>query len=128
MRNKSFFVKIAFMSTQAQIKETLFKVGDKVKIFQKIQEGDRARTQPFEGIVLSIHGEGENKMFTVRKIATGNIGVERVWPLNSPWIENIKVMKKGKVRRAKLNYLRKKSSRLKFVQETAKPHSNITKI
>jgi len=54
--------------------------------------------------------------------------VERVWPLNSPWIENIKVMKKGKVRRAKLNYLRKKSSRLKFVQKTAKPHSNITKI
>ncbi|MCJ7804555.1 50S ribosomal protein L19 [Patescibacteria group bacterium] len=105
------------MATQAQIKETLFKVGDKVKVFQKIQEGDKVRTQPFEGIVLSIRGEGENKMFTVRKIAVGAIGVERVWPLNSPWIENLKVIKKGKVRRAKLNYLREKSSRLKFTQE-----------
>ena len=105
------------MSTQAKIKETLFKVGDKVKVFQKIQEGDKVRTQPFEGIVLSIRGEGENKMFTVRKIAVGAIGVERVWPLNSPWIENLKVIKKGKVRRAKLNYLREKSSRLKFTHE-----------
>jgi len=105
------------MATQAKIKDTLLNVGDKVKIFQKIQEGDKVRTQPFEGIVLSIHGEGENKMFTVRKIATGNIGVERVWPLNSPWIEKIKVMKKGKVRRAKLNYLRKTSTKIKFIQK-----------
>lgn len=117
MRNKTLSVKITFMAIQAKIKETLFNVGDKVKIFQKIQEGDKVRTQPFEGIVLSIHGEGENKMFTVRKIAAGNIGVERVWPLNSPWIENIKVMKKGKVRRAKLNYLRKNSNKLKFIQK-----------
>ncbi len=105
------------MANQAKVKETLFKVGDKVNVFQKIQEGNKVRTQSFEGIVLSIRGEGENKMFTVRKMATGNIGVERIWPLNSPWIEKIKVIKKGKVRRAKLNYLRKKSSKFKFVQK-----------
>jgi large subunit ribosomal protein L19 len=105
------------MATQAKFKNTLFNVGDKINVFQKIQEGDKVRTQPFEGIVLSIRGEGENKMFTVRKIATGNIGVERIWPLDSPWIEKIKVIKKGKVRRAKLHYLRKKASKIKFVQK-----------
>ena len=102
------------MAIQAKIKETPFSVGDKVKVFQKIQEGDKVRTQSFEGIVLSIKGEGENKMFIVRKTGVGNIGVERIWPLNSPWIEKIKVIRKGKVRRAKLNYLRKKTTKLKF--------------
>ncbi len=105
------------MANQAKVKDTLFNVGDKINVFQKIQEGDKVRTQPFEGIVLSIKGKGENKMFTVRKMATGNIGVERIWPLNSPWIEKIKIVRKGKVRRAKLNYLRKKASKLKFLQK-----------
>lgn len=105
------------MAMQAKIKDTVFNVGDKVSVFQKIQEGDKVRTQPFEGIVLGIHGEGENKMFTVRKIGANNIGVERIWPLSSPWIEKIKVIKKGKVRRAKLNYLRNKSAKAKFLQK-----------
>jgi len=105
------------MALQAKIKETIFRVGDKIKVFQKIQEGDKTRTQPFEGIVIAIRGEGENKMFTVRKIATGNIGVERIWPLNSPWIEKVQVIRKGKVRRAKLYFLKESPNKLKFVQE-----------
>ncbi len=106
------------MAKQAKINETLFSVGDKVRVLQKIQEGDKVRLQPFEGIVIAIKGEGENKMFTVRKIAAGGIGVERIWPLNSPWLEDIKVLKQGKVRRAKLYYLREKPGKLKFVHET----------
>lgn len=105
------------MALEAQIKETTFRVGDKVKIFQKIQEGDKTRSQPFEGIVIAIRGAGENKMFTVRKLAAGNIGVERIWPLNSPWIEKIKVIRRGKVRRAKLYFLKENPNKLKFVHE-----------
>lgn len=108
------------MANQVKINDTVFSVGDKVKILQKIQEGDKTRLQPFEGIVIAIKGEGENKMFTVRKIAAGGIGVERIWPLNSPWIDNIKVIKKGQVRRAKLYYLREKPTNLKFIHETEK--------
>ena len=105
------------MVNQIKIGETTFAVGDKVKVFQKIQEGDKIRIQPFEGIVISIRGEGENKMFTVRKIATGNIGVERIWSLTSPWIEKIKVVRKGQARRAKLYFLREHPNKLKFAQE-----------
>jgi len=108
------------MANQVKIGEISFAVGDKIKVLQKIQEGDKIRTQPFEGIVISIKGEGENKMFTVRKIAAGSIGVERIWPLNSPWIDNIKVIKKGQVRRAKLYYLRNTPGKLKFVHEAEK--------
>jgi large subunit ribosomal protein L19 len=108
------------MANQAKIGEVIFSVGDKVKVYQKIQEGDKIRTQPFEGIVISIKGSGENKMFTVRKIAADGIGVERIWPLNSPWIEKIKVLRKGKVRRAKLYYLRKQPTKLKFISSEAR--------
>ena len=74
----------------------------------KNQEGEKIRTQPFEGIVIAIKGRGENKMFTVRKIGADAIGVERIWPDNSPWIEKVVVKKQGRVRRAKLYYLRKR--------------------
>ncbi|MGB9911120.1 MAG: 50S ribosomal protein L19 [Microgenomates group bacterium] len=96
------------MANQAKFKDTTFKVGDTVIVSQKIIEGGKTRIQNFEGIVIAIRGRGENKTFTVRKIATGGIGVERIWPLNSPWIEKIKVKKQGKVRRAKLYYLRER--------------------
>ena len=105
------------MANQAKFQETVFCVGDKVKIYQKIQEAEKTRAQIFEGIVLAIKGEGENKMFTVRKIAEGGVGVERIWPLNSPWIEKIKVIKKGVVRRAKLYYLRQQPTNVKFAHE-----------
>ena len=83
-----------------------FKSGDTVSVGVKVVEGERSRTQVFEGVVIKISsGSGLDKTFTVRKISNG-IGVERIFPLNSPNIDSIKVIKKGKVRRAKLYYLR----------------------
>ena len=88
--------------------EQNFNVGDTIKVHQKIKEGDKERIQIFEGIVIAVKNRGVGKSFTVRKIATGGIGVERIWPLNSPHLAKIEVKKKGDVRRAKLYYLRKK--------------------
>jgi len=99
------------MANQAKFGETTFNVGNTVVVSQKIVEGGKTRIQNFEGIVIAIRGRGENKTFTVRKIAIGGIGVERIWPLSSPWITKIKVKKKGKIRRAKLYYLRKKTTK-----------------
>ncbi|MFH1840815.1 MAG: 50S ribosomal protein L19 [Candidatus Shapirobacteria bacterium] len=96
------------MANQVTIKEVNFKVGDTIVVQQKIKEGDKLRVQPFEGVVLAIKNREENKTFTVRKIASGGIGVERIWPVNSPWIEGIKIKRAGRVRRAKLYYLRKR--------------------
>jgi len=87
-----------------------FHVGDTVKIlYRVVEKGKKERTQPFTGIVISIRGSGENKTFTVRKIAVDKIGVERIFPLNSPWITDLKVIRKPKkkIRRAKLYYLRR---------------------
>jgi len=81
--------------------------GDIVKVSQKIQEGEKTRTQIFEGVVLAIKGRGENKMFTVRKLV-GDVAVERIFPVGSPSIEKVtvKTHSKNKARRAKLYYLR----------------------
>jgi len=83
-----------------------FKIGDKVVVVQKIIENGKERVQNFEGLVIAISGRGENKMFTVRKIATGQVAVERIFPFTSPWILEVDVKKQGKVRRAKLYYVR----------------------
>ena len=88
-----------------------FHVGDTIRIMYKIIEGDKLRTQPYEGIVISKRGEGMSKSFTVRRIGADNVGIERIFPAFSPNIDSIKIMKKGKVRRAKLYYLRKKVGR-----------------
>jgi large subunit ribosomal protein L19 len=85
------------------------KVAGKTK--REVKEEVRERTQIFEGIVIAIRGEGQNKTFTVRRIGTAAIGIERIFPLDSPWIAAVKVKKQGKVRRAKLYYLREKSGR-----------------
>ena len=84
-----------------------FVPGDVVKVHQKIQEGEKTRTQIFEGVVLAIKGRGENKMFTVRKLV-GDVAVERIFPVNSPSIEKVvlKAHSKKKIRQAKLYYLR----------------------
>jgi large subunit ribosomal protein L19 len=100
-----------FMALFAKIKEVQFKVGDTVRVHQIIKEGDKTRTQVFEGMVLGIKGEGGNKSFTVRKIADQAIGVERIWPLNSPSIEKIEVKKSSRVRRAKLYYVRSRKGK-----------------
>ncbi len=93
--------------TKSQIREDLpeFRVGDTVKVNVKIIEGKRERIQAFEGIVMAIQGGGVSKTFTVRKIS-GGVGVERIFPFNSPKVASVEVVRKGKVRRAKLNYLR----------------------
>ncbi len=82
-----------------------FKPGDNIVVSYKIIEGSKERIQDFRGNVLQINGDGATKTFTVRKISNG-VGVERIFPLNSPNISEVKVLKRGKVRRAKLYYLR----------------------
>jgi len=85
-----------------------FRVGDTVKVFYHIQEEKKDRIQPFEGVVIARKGAGVSKTFTVRKIASQKIGVERIFPLYSPNMRKIEVLRKGKVRRAKLYFLKAK--------------------
>ena len=82
-----------------------FGVGDTVKVHIKIKEGNRERIQVFEGFVLKRQNGGIAETFTVRKISSG-VGVEKTFPIHSPWVEEIEVIRKGNVRRAKLNYMR----------------------
>jgi len=105
----------------AQLKEQVdeFNVGDTVKVYGKIKEGNRERIQIFEGIVLKRQGGSNRETFTVRKISNG-IGVERTWPLHSPNVEKIEVVRRGKVRRAKLNYLRQRVGKKAKVKELVK--------
>lgn len=99
------------MAISATIKNTPVHVGDIAQVHLKVVEGEKERIQIFEGMILGIRGRGDNRTFTVRKISSGNIGVERIFPLISPWIVKIQVKKTGKVRRAKLTYVRDQSSR-----------------
>ena len=92
-----------------------FRPGDTIAVHYKIKEGDRERIQIFEGVVIAKKGGGLRETFTVRKVSYG-VGVERIFPLHSPLIEKIRIKRRGKVRRAKLYYLRgrsKKASRIK---------------
>jgi large subunit ribosomal protein L19 len=81
--------------------------GDLVRVYVKVREGGKERVQMFEGTVISVRGAGKSRTFTVRKIGAGGIGVERIWPIESPSIERIKVVKGRPQKRAKLYYLRK---------------------
>lgn len=96
------------MANQAKFNETTFAVGDVVKVSQKILEAGKERVVSFQGIVIGIKGRGEGKTFTVRRVGTGKIGIERIFPLASPTLSKVEVVKKGEVRRAKLYYLRRK--------------------
>ena len=93
-----------------------FAVGDTVKVYGKIKEGNRERIQVFEGIVLKRQGGSNRETFTVRKMSNG-VGVEKTWPLHSPNVEKIEVIRRGKVRRAKLNYLRDRVGKRAKVKE-----------
>ena len=95
---------------------TDFRVGDTVKISVKVVEGDKERIQPFEGVVIARNGSGVKETFMVRKISFG-IGVERIFPVFSPTIDKIEVLKKGRVRRAKLYYLRGKKGKAAKIKE-----------
>ena len=93
-----------------------FNVGDTVRVYGKIKEGNRERVQVFEGIVLKRQGGSSRETFTVRKSSNG-IGVEKTWPVHSPNVERIEVVRRGKVRRAKLNYLRDRVGKKAKVKE-----------
>ena len=93
-----------------------FNVGDTVRVEVEIIEGDRTRTQPFEGVVIARKGAGPRETFTVRRIASG-VGVERTFPLHSPRLASLKVVRQGKVRRSKLYYLRRKVGKKARVKE-----------
>jgi large subunit ribosomal protein L19 len=88
----------------------VFNSGDHIKVHVRVIEGDKERIQPFEGDVINIRGNGANKTFTVRKLSSG-VGVERIFPYNSPKIAKIELIKEGNVRRAKLYYLRNLSGK-----------------
>lgn len=105
----------------AQIKQdvTDFNVGDTIKVYAKIKEGNRERVQAFEGTVIKRQGGSCRETFTVRKNSNG-VGVEKTWPLHSPTIEKIEVIRRGKVRRAKLNYLRDRVGKKAKVKELVK--------
>ncbi len=106
---------------KAQLKEKMpdFKVGDTVRVYARIVEGDKERLQGFEGVVIARKGGGVRETFTIRKVVQG-VGVERIFPLHSPKVDRIKIVKQGRVRRAKLYYLRDRiGSRATKIQDKA---------
>lgn len=96
-----------------------FSVGDTVRVYAKIKEGNRERIQVFEGTVLKKQGGSNRATFTVRKLSNG-VGVEKTWPLHSPNVEKVEVVRRGKVRRAKLFYLRDRVGKRAKVKELVK--------
>lgn len=122
------------MSLKIKHKDFQFGIGDRVRVIQRIKEGDKKRLQAFEGMVIAIKGREENKTFTVRRIGAQQIGIERIFPLISPTIETVEVVKKGTrgVRSAKLYYTRDKSKKeidkiYKRVAKRGKVSKKITK-
>ena len=105
----------------AQLKAEVpqFNVGDTVKVYGKIKEGNRERIQIFEGTVMKVQGGSNRATFTVRK-SSNVVGVEKTWPLHSPNVEKVEVVRKGKVRRAKLNYLKGRVGKKAKVKELVK--------
>jgi len=105
------------MANQIKWQTIEFSIGDTIKVQQTVKEGEKIRSQSFQGIVIAIRGDGERKNFIVRKLAVGGIGVEKIFPINTPIITGIEVVKRGKVRKAKLYYLRgligKKATKVK---------------
>jgi len=101
-----------------QMQKTIapFSVGDSVQVHVKVIEGDRERTQVFEGNIIARRGRNNRETITVRKVSYG-VGVERIFPVYSPYVQDIKILKSGKVRRAKLYYIRKKKGRAMRIPE-----------
>ncbi len=93
-----------------------FKTGDHIRVHVRVIEGDKERIQPYEGDVINIRGNGLNKTFTVRKISSG-VGVERIFSYSSPKISKVEILREGKVRRAKLFYLRKLSGKAARIKD-----------
>jgi len=104
-----------------------FKPGDTVRVHVRVIEGEKERIQVFEGVVISIRGGGNNRTFTVRKVS-GGIGVERIFPYNSPMLRTVEVSRKGRVRRAKLYYLRKRIGKRARVREQLRTGSRVSAV
>ncbi len=99
------------MALSAVHNDQEFRIGDMIRVHQRIQEDNKTRTQVFEGTLIAVRGTGINKMFTVRRLGANNVAIERIFPLASPFVERIEVKASGTVRRAKLYYIREKTSR-----------------
>ena len=93
-----------------------FSSGDTITVYYEIREGDKVRTQSFKGVVIQIKGRGESKTFTIRKMS-GNIGVERIFPINLPTIQKIEVNSKGRVRQSKIYYFKKLTGKKAKIRE-----------
>ena len=106
----------AFANEQLKTEVPQFNIGDGVKVYVKIVEGEKERIQMFEGTVIAKHGGGISETFTVRRISYG-VGVEKTFPLHSPRVEKVEVIRTGKVRRAKLYYLRDRVGKAAKVKE-----------
>ena len=108
----------AFIETQKEWLKDVppFRAGDTVRVNVKVKEGDKERVQAFEGVVIAKKGAGVSATFTVRKISNG-VGVERIFPLHSPMLESISVVRRGRVRRAKLFYLRELTGKATRIRE-----------
>ena len=101
------------MANSVVIKEKAYCVGDTIKVFYKFKEGGtKEKAQAFEGLIISIRGISANKTFTVRKVTKDKIGVERIFPINSPFIEKIDLVKKGNVKRSKIYFVRGLSDKI----------------
>ncbi len=105
--------------SEAQLRDDVpgFEAGDTVRVHVRVVEGEKERTQLFEGVVIQRRGTGIHATFTVRKISTGGIGVERIFPLHTPRIAKIEVLRRGKVRRSKIYYLRNLRGRAARITE-----------
>jgi large subunit ribosomal protein L19 len=114
--NKSEIIKLVENQLVPQKEYPKFKSGDTITVHYKIVEGDKKRIQPFKGVILQIAGKGATKTFTIRKMS-GNISVERIIPVNSPFIEKIEINKRGVVRRARIFYLRKLKGKKAKIKE-----------
>ncbi len=104
---------VTWTNPQDHNQQTKISVGDTIQVHQKIIEGEgkdqKVRNQIFEGMLIAVKGKGDNKTITVRKIGANQVGVERIWPLISPWITKVELKSAGRVRRAKLYYTREQS-------------------
>ena len=109
----------AFTNEQLKTEVPVINIGDTIRVHNKIKEGNRERIQMFEGTVIAKHGGGISETFTVRRVAYG-CGVERVFPINSPFVEKVEIVRLGRVRRAKLFYLRDRVGKAAKVKEKIK--------
>ena len=115
-KTKMDLIKVAEQAFASKKELPVFQPGDTITVAYRIKEGNKERIQQYRGVVIKINGEGDKKRFTVRKVSD-NIGVERIFPMDSPFIDNIVVNKCGRVRRARIYYLRKLTGKKARIKE-----------